>query len=171
MEKSHTIQLSEALSVFGDHRPDIRKACVENIKAITLAHQPAKEMTDDDEMTVDNIWQHLNHLAITEKTEPMLRVIKRIDGQKRARGGSDITDAMIEHAREYPIMQLFKEQTGQSVRHKMAQCPFHPDKTASMSFGKHNRYNCFGCDAKGDTIDLYMKLNGVNFIQAVKELQ
>lgn len=171
MEKGHTIQLSEALSIFGDHLPDIRKACVENIKAITKAHLPAREMADDDEMSVDNIWLHINHLAITKKIEPMVRIIKRIDGRRRQRCGQDITDSMIEQAREYSIIQLFKEQTGQPVRHKMARCPFHPDDTASLSLGKYNRYNCFGCDAKGDTIDLYMKLNGVNFIQAVKELQ
>lgn len=165
-----SIQLSEALSIFGDHLSDIRKACVENIKDITTAYQPAKEMTEDDEMTVENIWLHINNITIKEKTEPMIRVIKRIDGLKLYSGGG-ITDAMIEQAKEYPIKQLWAELVNSPVRGGMTKCCFHPDKTASMSLRRHNRYRCFGCDEKGSVIDLYMKLNKVNFIQAVKALQ
>jgi hypothetical protein len=171
MEKSHTINLSEALATFSDHIPDIRKACVENIQAIAVAHQPSKEMSDDDEFTAENIRLHLNHLSIESKTAPMMRTIKRIDGRKQHLSKQSITDADIEGAREYPITELWHELVGTPVRAGMTKCCFHDDNTASMSLRKYNRYRCFGCDAKGGTIDLYMKVNSVDFITAVKNLR
>lgn len=166
-----TINLSSGLAIFEDHLTDIRKACVENIQAIATANQPSKEMTDDDEFTVENIKLHVNHIAIEQKVKPMINVIKRIDGRKAHTSKQSISDDDITRAREFPIEELFTQLTAQTVRHGMTTCVFHPDKTASMSLKKHNRYHCFGCDAKGDTIDLYMKLNNVDFITAVKAVR
>lgn len=163
------MNLSAALTTFEDHLPDIRKACVENIQAITASNQPAKKMSDEDAFTVENIKLHLNHLTITDKAAPMLRTVKRIDGRKQHYAGN-ITDADIEHARETPIIELWQELVGTPVRAGMTKCCFHDDKTASMSLRKYNRYRCFGCDAKGGTIDLYMHVNKAGFVQAVKAL-
>lgn len=165
------LTLSQALVVFDDHIPDIRKACVENIHGVVARNQPSKEMTDDDELTIENIKLHLNHIAIEEKGKPMMNVIKRIDGLKKRHAPGSVNDEMIANAKDRPIKDLFIELTGDQVRRGMAHCPFHPDATASLSLGKYNRFHCFGCDEKGDTITLYMKLNNCNFIQAVKELQ
>lgn len=170
MEKSHTINLSASLSIFEDHLPDIRKACVENIQAIAVKHQPSKEMTDEDAFTVENITLHLNHIAIEQKVKPMMNIIKRIDGRKAHISKQSITDEDIARAKEYPIEELFTQLTAQEVRRGMTTCIFHPDKTASMSLKKHNRFHCFGCDAKGSTIDLYMKLNNVDFLTAVRAI-
>ena len=52
-------------------------------------------------------------------------------------------------------------------------CPFHDEKTASMtaypaSSGKATRYQCFGCGAGGDAIDLAQKLGGLSFPDAAR---
>lgn len=165
------MNLSEAISVFADQLPDIRKACVENIRDIESRYRPFKEMADDDAWTVGNIHQHVNHLKVTEASRGYLQTIKRIDGRRQRFSKDSITEDMIARARERSIKELFTELFNTPIRGGMVCCPFHEDHTASMSLRRHNRYRCFGCEEKGDTIDLYMKANGVNFIQAVKALQ
>lgn len=162
--------LSESLVIFANQLPDIRKACVENVRAIQLQYSPYKQMQDDDEWTVGNIHLHVNYLKATEASRSYLQTIRRIDGRRKQFSKDNITEAMIDRAREYPIKELFTELFNTPIRGGMVQCPLHDDGTASMSLRKHNRYHCFGCGEKGDTIDLYMKANGVNFIQAVKKL-
>lgn len=48
-------------------------------------------------------------------------------------------------------------------------CPFHKEKTPSCKI-YNNRFFCFGCGEFGDTIDLFQKLFGVGFLEAVKKL-
>lgn len=49
-----------------------------------------------------------------------------------------------------------------------ASCPFnHQDKTPSFSV-KNNRFYCFSCQKKGDTIDFIMNLKGLKFLEAVR---
>lgn len=161
---AETCTLSTALSLFEDHLPDIRKACVENAQAIqTLPH---KRLEDDDEISVESIWLHVNYLTVQEKTAPLLRTINRIDARKRRHSGG-VTDAMIETAKNYPI----KELVDTPIKGGMTRCPFHDDKTASLSLRRYNRYRCFGCDERGSVIDFYMKINNVKFTDAVRALQ
>ena len=165
------MNLSEALLVFEENIPDIRKACVENIRAVASQHQPSKEMTDDDEMTVENIWLHVNHLAIKEKTDYMMRVIRRIDGMKVRHSKESITDEDISRVKEKPIEELYDGQLFGRKR-KNGLCPFHNENTPSFYiFTKDNRFHCFGCDAHGDSIDFVMKRDGVDFVTAVKMLR
>lgn len=164
------MNLSESLVIFSNHLPDIRKACVENVRAVQLQYSPYKKMEDDDEWTVGNIHLHVNYLKATEASRSYLHTIKRIDGRRKHFSKDNITEAMIDRAREYPIKDLWAELVNTPIRNGMVKCCFHEDSTASMSLRKHNRYHCFGCDERGDVIDLYMKINGVNFIQAVKKL-
>jgi hypothetical protein len=54
---------------------------------------------------------------------------------------------------------------GIRVRRNKALCPFHPDKTPSLSLyrdGPHGRakWKCFGCGEGGDAIDLEARLSG-----------
>ena len=50
-----------------------------------------------------------------------------------------------------------------------ARCPFHTEKTASLSI-KNERYKCFGCGAYGDVIDFVMEFHGLKFTQALVKL-
>lgn len=46
---------------------------------------------------------------------------------------------------------------------KVACCPFHTEKTPSFVLYEESKgYNCFGCGANGDVIDLAMQLESVN---------
>lgn len=48
-------------------------------------------------------------------------------------------------------------------------CPFHNEKTASLSI-KKNYYKCFGCDAHGSVIDFVMAYFNLDFGQALIRL-
>lgn len=50
-----------------------------------------------------------------------------------------------------------------------ALCPFHSEKTASLSI-KNEHYKCFGCGAYGGVIDFVMESYGLNFLQAIVKL-
>lgn len=165
-----TLNLSAALAIFEGHLPDIRKACVENIRAVVFANQPAKEMTDDDEMTVKNIRLHVNHLMILEKTTQMMKVIKRIDGRKAHFSKQSITDEDIARAKEKPIVELYEGKLFGNKR-KYGLCPFHNENSPSFYIFPDNRFHCFGCQVGGTSIDFVMKRDGVDFIGAVKVLR
>jgi DNA primase catalytic core len=50
-------------------------------------------------------------------------------------------------------------------------CPFHEDKKPSFVVTpEKNLFHCLGCDAGGSVIDLVMKLDGLDFRQAVDKL-
>lgn len=50
-------------------------------------------------------------------------------------------------------------------------CPFHEEKTPSLSTYEHGRkWKCFGCNESGDVISFVEKLFGLNFGQAVLRL-
>ena len=50
-----------------------------------------------------------------------------------------------------------------------ASCPFHNEKTPSLSIKKEH-YKCFGCGAYGGIIDFVMNYFGLPFMQAVMKL-
>lgn len=76
----------------------------------------------------------------------------------------EISDEDIEKAKNYPIENLIEVN-----KEGFALCLFHDDHHPSM-YCRKNYYYCFSCNASGSTIDLYMYLNNVNFIEAVRFL-
>ena len=75
-----------------------------------------------------------------------------------------INERDIELARNMDIKELIE------VNNKnFAFCPAHSDKRPSL-YCRNNFVYCFSCGFKADTIGLYMKLNNVGFIEAVKFL-
>lgn len=50
-----------------------------------------------------------------------------------------------------------------------AHCPFHGEKTASLSI-KNDHYKCFGCHAYGNVIDFVMNRYGLTFREALVKL-
>ena len=56
-------------------------------------------------------------------------------------------------------------------RHLWGLCPFHDDRTPSfMVDPEQQRFNCFGCGAHGDVIDLIQRLHNLSFKDALKHL-
>jgi len=58
---------------------------------------------------------------------------------------------------------------GLEVHGGKARCPFHQDRTPSLSF-KDGRFKCFGCDASGDAIDLVAKMKDISTLEAVTKV-
>lgn len=50
-------------------------------------------------------------------------------------------------------------------------CPFHTEKTPSFSVNVAKQfYHCFGCKASGDVIHFVMEMEGLTFLEALKQL-
>ena len=81
-----------------------------------------------------------------------------------------ITDMDIDRAKEYPITELYNGTLKQNYNRHVGLCPFHKENTPSFTIFENNRYFCFGCGAKGSSIDFVMQTQGLNFVDAVKEL-
>ncbi|QGY41158.1 DNA primase [Pseudodesulfovibrio cashew] len=53
----------------------------------------------------------------------------------------------------------------------MAACPFHQETKPSMSVNDDEGFfYCFGCQASGDVIDFYSRINGLDFREALEQL-
>lgn len=58
--------------------------------------------------------------------------------------------------------------TGQNFK---ARCPFHEERTPSFTVSASKQlFHCFGCGASGDAVTFYMKVSGLTFPEAVREL-
>ncbi len=71
------------------------------------------------------------------------------------------------------IVELVSEITKvkRSGRSYMAVCPFHEEKTPSMSVDRaRGLYHCFGCDAGGDVFKFVQETRGVEFGEALDML-
>jgi hypothetical protein len=77
---------------------------------------------------------------------------------------AQINQEMIERAREYPITELI------DFTKNKALCIWHTERNPSMNL-RNNRVKCFVCGEGGNAIDVYMKLNGTDFITTVRRLQ
>lgn len=91
-----------------------------------------------------------------------LKLKKILDFYKSPKG-KEVLD--IEKAKSFPIEQLLEFKGG------FTKCPFHEDKNPSAKYYKKtNRIHCFVCNQGHDAIDIYQKINNVNFNEAVKRL-
>lgn len=91
------------------------------------------------------------------------REIMEASPKMRTSKQGNITEEMIERAKEYSIKELLETNT------LWAYCPFHNDRHPSM-YLRNNFYHCFVCGESGDTIKLVMKTHNVDFKTAVKLL-
>ena len=49
-------------------------------------------------------------------------------------------------------------------------CPFHNDRTASLSVGVEGGWRCFASCGSGDMVGFHQRLTGLPFIDAVRDL-
>ncbi|MCY3591264.1 MAG: DNA primase [Acidobacteria bacterium] len=87
---------------------------------------------------------------------------------------SGFTDGAVDAVREaVDIIDLVSEHTRVERRGErfVALCPFHKEKTPSLSLDRQNNlYYCFGCGAGGDAFKFHMELTGDNFTTALEHL-
>ena len=171
--RPETLGLTKALELFEDSIPDIKEACQLNILHI-MRENPKIIPTGSDDL--DWIHEGLRELRIKRGVEGYQKTLKRIKSREDARRNphrTSITDEMIEAAREYPISDMYDGHLrGGEDRRRFGICPFHAESTGSFCIHPDNRWSCFGaCNEHSDSIGFKMKLDGIDFIQAVKVLQ
>ena len=79
---------------------------------------------------------------------------------------NEIAKKITENLRLRDVMEFYGVQFNSRG---FAKCPFHTEKTASLSI-KNEHYKCFGCGAYGSVIDFVMNYYGLKFMQAVVRL-
>lgn len=84
---------------------------------------------------------------------------------KRKRAASGEKTERLKTAKEVPLDRILKF-NGQ----KFARCPFHNDSTPSLHKFGPNKFKCFGCGARGDAIDLVMRMKNISLPEAVDYL-
>lgn len=104
---------------------------------------------------------------LANEADKMVKALKGYEATIEVLEGKrleEITPDMVERAREYPIDRLVEVDT-----RGFARCVNHDEKSASM-FTRKNFAHCFGCNYHADVIDLYRKITGAGFQEAVKFL-
>ena len=84
------------------------------------------------------------------------------------------SDEIIEEVRQTnDIVDVISQymQLKRSGRNYFGLCPFHNEKSPSFSVSPDKQiFHCFGCGVGGNVITFIMKIEGINFIEAVKML-
>lgn len=106
------------------------------------------------------------HDQLVKKLEKELRSLT-VKARVHLGKATELAPERIAQAREYPISDLLPKTRGGANKPQL--CPFHNDHRPSLNI-KNNFYYCHACQASGDTIDLYMKLNNCSFKEAVTAL-
>ena len=86
-----------------------------------------------------------------------------------------ITEATIEEIKARvdlaDLIASYGVQVKSAGSSKKACCPFHHEKTPSFNINESKGfYHCFGCGESGDAIKFVEKMEGLNFVEAVKKL-
>lgn len=122
-----------------------------------------KRIDDEDDYfrEQERIWkkQRLS-LVEREKIFEKSKDVKEIKDKLFVSG--KMTTAMIKTAAEVPI-----EEFTDTGFNGFTECIFHNENTPSMHITR-NKFYCFGCNAKGDTINYVMKLKNISLKKAVK---
>lgn len=79
-----------------------------------------------------------------------------------------ITDSELTAAKAVPIQTFYVGKLRKSGKKFVGKCPFHEEKSGSFFIYPDNSFYCFGCSARGDTIEFVMKFYKMDFRQAVK---
>lgn len=79
--------------------------------------------------------------------------------------GGDMID--VDDVRAKSDMVRVAESYGYEVKRKLIHCPYHNEKTPSMHL-YIDHFHCFGCNEHGSVFDFIMKMEGCEFIEAVK---
>lgn len=110
-----------------------------------------------------------------ERIKELERKLRKFDYYYKLTRGkiSPSKDIDVERIKvEVLIGDLLPEQLRSSWNKRVFfKCPLHNESTPSFCwYVKDNRFKCFGCGEYGSVIDLYMKLNNVNFKEAINYL-
>jgi len=85
--------------------------------------------------------------------------------------GGKITDEDIAKAKEFLIEDMYIGTLRKSGIRLTGNCLFHEEDSPSFFIFPDNSWWCFGCNQGGDSISFKMRLDDINFIEAVKQLR
>lgn len=145
------LKVRERIKEFKEENKEFAKECQ------ARKDKELQEIFNEKCKTLEQSLEHYGNL------EEKKKLFKEIESLKKEMS-SKISNEMIEKARNYPITDLIEN------KKNFCLCPFHDDHHPSLYLRK-NFYYCFSCNAHGSVIDLYMHLNNVNFVEAVRSLQ
>ncbi len=121
----------------------------------------------------DNMWFFREYQKvfykqdINELEKEVGRWIRLKNKDRKMEGQIDEDD--IERARQEPIENYLPRGLQKFGNKHRCSCPLHNEKEPSFYvYKKNNSFYCFGCKEGGDVITLVQKLNGFDFISAVK---
>ena len=174
--QSEKLSLSDALEIFDPHLDEICESLAENITDQLEALPPVPEGNNETEKW---LWAGVRELEVEAITATPLRVIRRIQSRKyytsveHQQDVDRITDDDIARSKEVPLEELFEIEMKRVSGKLWCKCPWHAggqESTPSMCIFKDNRYKCFSCGESGDPADYIQKRDGVDFIQAIRQL-
>lgn len=183
-ELETSVKLSEAewLEAFAPESHDIVKQLYKEltlkrnklVNEINKTHAAIEDESDNEDYryywkAVANIKHDYDEQLkdIDTKLAQQRRYLRIINGV----ADGEVNSVTIQAAKEVPIESIFDQQFRQSGNKLFGLCPFHQEKTGSFCLYKNtNRCYCFGCGAKFNVIDAYIKLNKCSFNDAVLAL-
>lgn len=166
------MRLSETLKAATEMETDPMWAVARRLSYLAGRYFDLKiEMQEDAEYEAVNeleelIWaEHI--IASAHEVSLIRREQKSLQNWvERSKKKQVISDDDVANARNYPIDQLIEFNRG-----KVA-CPFHEDKNPSAYHGtKTNRLVCPVCNETWSALDILVKRDGINFVEAVKQLR
>jgi hypothetical protein len=94
--------------------------------------------------------------------------------QPRTWAPSETWERRVEQARRRSLLDVARAlgmDPKKAGREYVARCPFHEDRTPSLSLSPDKGlWHCFSCGRGGDGISLFQQARGLEFKQAVEEL-
>ena len=147
----------------------IEYSMAEDNLAMQLKNNPPENRSADD-MFKDAGRRRLHAIkkkisAIGHQLELLKTIGKKPEEIKTQEQKINITESMIEKAREFPVEQLIEIN-----RQGFTKCFAHNDKKPS-AYCKKNFVHCFVCQKSWDTIQILIDRDGLTFRQAVLQLQ
>lgn len=120
------------------------------------------------DQTLEDLWEQERRDNARKELKRRLMRFKRFIPTETLNG---VSEADIAAAREFPILDLVDYSRRSGSNMYTIHCPLHEERTPSCKiYVNSNDFWCFGCNRGGDTIDLVMARDEVDFVTAVRQL-
>lgn len=100
-----------------------------------------------------------------------LSYINEMEGKGEVKMVNGVTEADVVRAKEVPLEGIYAGHLSKHSKLAVGVCPFHAEKTGSFTiYLSQNSWWCYGCQNGGSVVDFVMQQNGIDFLEAVKQL-
>lgn len=165
--KNPRLSTEELKEVF----PEILEIAPRRVQELEFWIQKLREHYADNPVsgnTLEAMWEREDREEKLKKLKQQLVRFKRFIPQGEDTLG--VTEAQIQEAMEVPILDLVDSPRRSGSMYTIF-CPLHEERTPSCKiYVKTNGFWCFGCNRGGNTINLIMMRDEVDFVTAVRQL-